>query len=263
MREIAKEDVMEGGHEEATTTPQEPSAADGTRRPSLSERLMNPGAFGAAPPREPQPQEPAAAVELRSIEPERSSQPVSRPMTAQRAAFADLRFRVEPVASDALKDARRFIRVRYYSFLGSMALVLATLIVAVVVLGLSLANGGAWEVKAASGAVAAGALFLLILLQYNPAAGFASAAAELAQVEALRGHLERSYALWDAFLEDGETRKEITAHEIALAVSSMTSATRELVAAQAELTAARRSGREATASAPKFPSPSAPDPRRY
>ena len=97
---------MEGGHEEATTTPQEPSTADGTRRPSLSERLMNPGAFGAHPPKEPQPQEPAAAVELRSIEPERSGQPVSRLTTTQRGAFADLRFRAEPVATDALKDAR-------------------------------------------------------------------------------------------------------------------------------------------------------------
>jgi hypothetical protein len=220
--------------------------AGGRERPSAD------GLLREAPP----------AIETRGPDVSRNAQPAARPANAQRQASVDLRFRSQPVVNEALKDARRFIRVRYYSFLGSIVLLFVTLVVSAAVLAVSLLSDGAWEAQAGAGAIAGVALLLLIFLQYSPAAGFATAAAELAQLEALRAHLERSYDFWDAFLEDRETNR-VVANDVAIAVSSMTSATRELVAAQAEFVVARRGGRNAGDARPRLPTPTTPDPRRY
>ena len=263
---------MEDGREETRATSEELPTSDPNRRPSLTERLMNPGTVAAsgvnrdraAADVQPQAPNPEAGVgQSRSTDAGRAER-ATRQTTGQRATFTALQARSGSTANDALKDARRFIRVRYYSFLASMLLLLLTLIISASVLGIALLSDSGWEQQAVAGAVAAAALLLLIFLQYNPAAGFASAAAELSQLEALAAHLEKSYALWDAFLDDRESRQQVMANEVALAVSSMTTATREIVAAQAELAAARRRPRgNDSPPRPPFPSPTTPDPRRY
>ena len=264
---------MEESKGDAPTTSQEPPAGDANRRPSLTERLMNPqrasdpGENADRPTAEPSTQEPAPGAGARDSRPadaERNRQAGMRQTTSQRTVFSRLRSHSDSSMSEALKDARRFIRVRYYSFLVMMLILLLTLVISAIVLAISLLSDSGWEQQAASGAVAGGALLLLILLQYNPAGGFSSAAAELSQLEALSTHLERSYALWDSFLDDRESKQQIVANEVALAVSSMTTATRELVAAQAEFVTARRAPRgSGPPPRPAFPSPTTPDPRRY
>jgi hypothetical protein len=200
-----------------------------------------------------------------AAEPRTNREPPSPPRqtTGQRSVFTGLRPRTNLGANEALRDARRFVRVRYYSFLASMVILLAAFVIGALILGISRLNDGPWEVQAVAGAVAGGSLLLLIALQYRPAAGFASAAAELAQLEALESHLDRSYALWDAFLEDRETKQQVMANEVALAVSSMTAATRDLVAAQADFVGGTRSRRSEVPGRAPLPSPSFPDPRRY
>jgi hypothetical protein len=250
---------VESDREDALAGGREPSTDGAGRRPSLSERLMNPrvaAAYSPEPPNRPAFQEAGP----NSVE---AAPPSPRQAAFQRSAFAGLRARTGLGSDEALKEARRFIRMRYYSFLASIVTLLLIFIIAAIALGVSRLGGGEWEVEAAAGAVAGTSLLLIILLQYRPATGFCTAASELAQVEALHSHLERSYALWDAFLEDREAKQQVQANEVALAVSSMTAATRELVAAQAELASGDRrpSGNEPPRS--NLPSPTMPDPRRY
>jgi hypothetical protein len=153
--------------------------------------------------------------------------------------------------------------LRYFSFLLSLFILVATLAVGAGVLVSSLLDDSRWEQQAASGAVAGAALLLLLVIQYRPAGGIVTAAAELAQFDAQATHLEKSYALWDRFLEQRAEGQEISARDVAMAVSSMTAATREMMAAQADLIAPRR-GRQATASPrPSVPTPTTPDPGRY
>jgi hypothetical protein len=277
---------MEGERNDQEAAAQSPEDGTETRRPSLAERLMNPQPVPAAasttdrtPAMNPQASTPptptagrppayaatepapAAAGPAPRTGPEPPAPP--RQTTGQRSVFTGLRPRSSLGANEALKDARRFVRVRYYSFLASMVILLAAFVIGALILGISRLNDGPWEVQAVAGAVAGGSLLLLIALQYRPAAGFATAAAELAQLEALESHLDRSYALWDAFLEDRESKQQVMANEVALAVSSMTAATRDLVAAQADFVGGTRARRnEAPARAP-LPSQSFPDPRRY
>jgi hypothetical protein len=162
----------------------------------------------------------------------------------------------------ALREARRDIQVRYVTFLACILILFATLAVGAGILVVSLLMDTGWEQQAASGAVAGGALLFLLLMQYRPARSFVSAGAEIAQLEALRAHLEKSHALWDEFLEEHEGSHEVTANDIALAVSSMTFATREMVAAQASFveTRDRPQGSDKTRT---LPTPTMPDPRRY
>ena len=141
-------------------------------KPSLAERLMNPPRVEAPPaPRPPDRElleredlQRAARNELKTLE-----------------AFGSIS---NASITASLKEARRFVRVRYFSFLTLLLVLAATLIVAVVVLTESLLNDGRWEVQAGSAAVAAGALAILVLMQYRPASTYSSASVELAQLEA-------------------------------------------------------------------------------
>jgi hypothetical protein len=260
---------MEGERNDEEATAQEPENGTETRRPSLAERLMNPQTAPAAVPAGDRPATSVQSTEQKPVpapaepRPNREAPPPNRPTTGQRSVFTGLRPRTTLGANESLKDARRFVRVRYYSFLASMVILLAAFVIGALILGISRLNDGPWEVQAVAGAVAGGSLLLLIALQYRPAAGFASAAAELAQLEALESHLDRSYALWDAFLEDRESKQQVMANEVALAVSSMTAATRDLVAAQADFVGGTRTRRNEPPARAPLPSPGFPDPRRY
>ena len=220
-------------------------------KPSLAERLMNPPRVEAPPaPRPPDRElleredlQRAARNELKTLE-----------------AFGSIS---NASITASLKEARRFVRVRYFSFLTLLLVLAATLIVAVVVLTESLLNDGRWEVQAGSAAVAAGALAILVLMQYRPASTYSSASVELAQLEALRIHLEHSYGVWNEFLTARRDR-DISANEIATAVASMTSTTRELVSLQAEFMSSNLADRGSRQPPrPSFPTPTMPDPRRY
>lgn len=166
-------------------------------------------------------------------------------------------------ASESLREARRFVRLRYFSFLGVLLIVAATLAVSVITLAVFLLSESSWQEKAGSAVVAGAALVLLIVLQYRPASTYSSAAIELAQLEAMRMHLEKSYGAWDEYLKSRERVREVTASEFATAVASMTSTTREMVALQAELLQTKKATRTGQSARPGFPTPTMPDPRRY
>jgi hypothetical protein len=242
--------------EENSGTDEGPSNGSATR-PSLAERLMNP------PPR------PASDLVETGAEPAEPPagprQPAGvHPPSALRESEPSFSLAATP-ALQALHEARRMIRLRYFAFVASMTILFITLVVAVITLAVFLLDGGAWEEKAGSGAIAGGALLLLILLQYRPVAGYATAATELTQLEILTAHLQRSYALWDTFLEDKGRTRQVGANDVAVAVSSMTAATRDLVMLQTEVLRSRRgvSGSAPSTQLGVFPTPTSPDPRRY
>jgi hypothetical protein len=137
-------------------------------------------------------------------------------------------------------------------------------IVSAAVLVVSLLSNTGWEQQVASGAVAGAAVLFLVMLQYRPTGSFAAAGTEIFQLEALRADLEKSYDMWDVFLQQRDARQQISANDVAIAVSSMASATRELVAAQADMmrTSSRQSRNREPIRAP-LPTPTFPDPRRY
>ena len=257
---------MEGNEHEAPVTPQETPTSGASERPSLTERLMNPQlAASARPAQDGSGREEDAATSGGSSVGSARRPDTADASTRQRMAFNGMA-RSNAAADNALTEARRFVRLRYFGFLLSMLILLATLVVAVIVLGVSLLTDATWKEQAASGGVAGGALLLLLFLQYRPAGSFASAAVEIAQLEALRNHLEKSYALWDGFLEVRESQQQVAANEVALAVSSMTATTRELIATQAQLAAGRGSSRGSNAAKQALPpslSVTQPDPRRY
>jgi hypothetical protein len=145
-----------------------------------------------------------------------------------------------------------------------VGILLAVGVVAATTLVVSVLSDSAWEQQVVSGAVAGAAVLLLVIVQYRPAGSFAAAGAEIFQLEAVRADLEKSYDLWDVFLQHREARQQISANDVAIAVSSMASATRELVAAQADMmrTSSRQSRTREPIRAP-LPTPTFPDPRRY
>ena len=234
------------------------SDSDSARRPSLAERLMNPQQRAATASLDRPAAEPApapSAVEERPL-------PVA-PSAALRSAAPAFAQATNP-AGQSLKEARRMIRLRYLVFLASMFVLFATMVAATIALAVFALGDGRWEELAASGAIAGAALLLLVLLQYRPIAGYATAASELTRLEALSTHLEKSYALWDGFLEQKRSSQQVGANDVALAVSSMTAATRDMVSLQAELLRTR--GGASTPPATQlgsFPTPTSPDPRRY
>ena len=238
------------------------------RRPSLTERLMNPPKEGpsssgvdrvGSQPR----QEAAMTLPAPPSEP-RNTAPSAEDGVSHQAALVSFRSTSNPALSQSLSEARKMMRLRYFAFLGSIGILFVTLIVGAIMLAVFLLSDARWQEQAASGAVAGGALLLLLLIQYRPVAGFASAAAEIAQLDALSAHLQKSYALWDGFLEERASAQQVGANEVALAVSSMTAATREVIALQTELLEARRgSQRTDQVHRRSFPTPTSPDPRRY
>jgi hypothetical protein len=173
-------------------------------------------------------------------------------------------FRSSPTLNEALREARRFIRLRYFTFLVTVGILFGAGVVAAAVLVVSLLSDTGWEQQVASGAVAGAAVLLLVMLQYRPAGSFAAAGAEIFQLEALRADLEKSYDLWDVFLQQREARQQVSANDVATAVSSMASATRDLVAAQTELMrSSSRPSRNREPGPSSLPTPTFPDPRRY
>src|SRR5690606_11031752 len=113
---------MEAGEDAQT----QDTDTDATRRPSLAERLMNPQ---PAQPAQTSADSPTAAEQP----PPAADSPApaqARAGLSQRQAFTALRPRPDLNGSDALRDARRFVRVRYFSFLASMLILLITFVVA-------------------------------------------------------------------------------------------------------------------------------------
>jgi hypothetical protein len=129
--------------------------------------------------------------------------------------------------------------------------------------------GSDWERIGISGGVLAVAVILLILMQYRPARSFALAASQLAQLEAAQTQMNRSFTFWERFIQDRQASHELTAQDVATAVSSLSSAAGNLMNAQAELDVAVAGSRPAQAPAqqsrngPRLPTTAAPDPRRY
>lgn len=223
------------------------------RRLSLTERLMNPRPDGSTTPAE------TSASAAGPSEHER----LERAHLAQAAqnelrTLASFSSPTSASITAALKEARRFVRVRYFAFLALLVIVGLTLIVATITLAVSLLDEGTWQEKVGSAAVAGGALVVLILMQYRPARTYSTASVELTQLEALRTQLESTYRLWDEFLARRE--HELTAADLASAVLSMTSTTREMVSLHSDLVQNRRAR---AASPVALPTPTFPDPRRY
>jgi hypothetical protein len=236
------------------------------KRPSLAERLMNPpkdGPLNSGGERaSSRPEVDATARPLLTAEPQAADAP-SQDSVSHRPAFTSFSSTSNLIMSQSLNEARRLMRLRYFAFLGSIAILFTTLIAAASTLAVFLLSDGGWEELAASGVVAGAALLLLILVQYRPAAGFAAAAAEIAGLDALSSHLQKSYALWDGFLDQSGSTRQVGANDVALAVSSMTSATREIIALQTQLLESRRGTARTGPAHRVMPTPTSPDPRRY
>ncbi len=167
---------------------------------------------------------------------------------------------------DALDQARRYIQVRYIIFLVSLLSVFLLTAIAGTVFVVLLLGGSDWERTAISGGVAAFLVVILIILQYRPARSFASAATQVAQLESTRASLNKSIEFWDRFLAERQEERQLSAENIALAVSSITAASRELVQSEVDTemgpgARTARPGRTEEAQAPA--TKSAPDPRRY
>lgn len=168
---------------------------------------------------------------------------------------------------DALNQARRYIQVRYVIFLASLLVVFALTAIAGGVFAVSLLNDSDWKQSAISGGVAAFMVLILILLQYRPARSFGSAATQVAQLEATRSSLNKSIEFWDRFLDERQQARELTANDIAMAVTSMTTASRELIDAEIDVEVGRSAKAQAAkaeqGSSDKSRSRTMPDPRRY
>ena len=260
---------MEDSRQEAPGQSEGDNRGKAESRPSLAERLMNPP-NPESPRPEPErlvPDVPAQEALARTVAEEHQAPARERPMPpvgSRLPVSASSTSDLNQSLNEALREARRFIRIRYFIFLASVTVFFATVAVATVVLVLSLLEGARWEQQAASGAVAATALLLLILIQYRPAGSFESAAVEIAQMEVLRTHLDKSYSLWAEFLGDRASTGQVSANEVAMAVSSMTLASRQLVAALAEFVEPQRKSRKPIAQLrSELPTPTVPDPRRY
>lgn len=300
--------MQEGNRETGTESEErleaeEPEAlpAEDQPRPSLAERLMSldptrgGGARERTPASPPPPSAPAAegppgpgssgSTSAAAPTQERPT-PQERPSASQadrRGWNSSVTRFSSAILEDALEESRRYIQVRYAVFLASVAVVfLLTVIVGIVFVG-SLLGGSDWERIAISGAVATVSIILLLLLQYRPARSFGSAASQVAQLEATRAHLNKSFEFWDRYLGERRESHQLSANDVAMAVSSLTAASRELMNTEMDLEAGlarasenqdresgSRRGSQGSQSAQgpgqrasQPPTSTMPDPRRY
>jgi hypothetical protein len=128
----------------------------------------------------------------------------------------------------SLDDARTYIRVRYGLFMASVLLVLTLAVLVGVALLITLATGAGSQTVASMVVLEGLAVVLLLILQYRPARIFSSAAWQVAQLDATRAQLNKSFQLWERFLAEREESEPISAQDVALAVSSLNTAAQGL-----------------------------------
>jgi hypothetical protein len=167
----------------------------------------------------------------------------------------------------SLDDARTYIRVRYGLFMASVLLVLVLAVLLGVALLIMLATGAGWQAVASMAVLEGLAVVLLLILQYRPARIFTAAAWQVAQLEATRAQLNNSFQMWERFLAEREESRPLAAEDVALAVSSLNTATQGLFKfEQKEREREQKSSRNSRAAgarmAPGRPAVS-PNPRRY
>ena len=260
-QKIEKETISED--HPATEAAQTPASE---KQPSLAERLMSLDPSRGTNGR-PAPTTPSRKVDTPSAA---STQPAAdRPSSPQteRRAWNPPAARFSPaIVEDTLDEARRYIRFRYLVFLASILVVFLVALIVGVAFIASLLSGADWEQTGISGGVLAVSILLLVLLQYRPARSFALAASQLAQLEATQGHLTKSYGFWERYLVEHQKAHQLTANDVALAVSSLTAATRELMTAQLSLDGGVANQSDANgkrARGSRLPTGINPDPRRY
>jgi hypothetical protein len=172
--------------------------------------------------------------------------------------------RFSPVmAEDALTEARRFIRFRYFAFLASVLVVFVFTVIVGVAFIEALLSDEEWERLGINGGVVAVSTALLVLLLYRPGGSLALAASQMAQLEATRAHLNKSYEFWERYLVERQDDHQLTANDVALAVSSLTAASRDMTEGLAgEAADSKPMPRNGTRSG-RPPTETLPDPRRY
>ncbi len=258
---------------ETQDRPAESLEAPEPPRSSLADRLMNPESTptsrrqSPAAPASAKAAEAAAAPESAPIAVEKP--PVSSTSSSVRAT-PPRRFS-SPNLDIALDRARLYIQVRYLIFLTTL---LAFFVLTIIVGGffiISLLGSSDWQKIGISGGVVAFLVLVLLFLQYRPARSFSSAATQVARLEATRESLIKSIEFWDRFLDERQQERNLEADDIAMAVTSMTTASRELLNMEIDLevtpprgspTASHQSEEQGKSSS----SPSQtgmPDPRRY
>jgi hypothetical protein len=134
-----------------------------------------------------------------------------------------------------LDEVNNFIRLRYYVLLASVAFAFGLAIVSgIAMLGALLADAD-WQVLAITSALEAMALIalvaILVFLQNEPSIHSAPTSTEIAQLETARAYLNKSFEFWEKYLNE----REVTAEDVALAVSSLTAASHSLLDLEAGL----------------------------
>jgi hypothetical protein len=209
------------------------------------------------------------------LEAEMASSPDESPMTGgdpqyvieQLAAGGGV-VHVNPgLADSSLDDARTYIRVRYGLFMASVLLVLALAVLVGVALLIALATGAGSQTVASMVVLEGLAIVLLLILQYRPARIFSSAAWQVAQLEATRAQLNKSFQVWERFLAERDESQPLSAQDVALAVSSLNTAAQGLFQfEQKERRLEQKSSRNSRAAgAPMAPGRQSisPNPRQY
>jgi hypothetical protein len=171
------------------------------------------------------------------------------------------------LVDSSLDDARSYIRVRYGLFMASVLLVLALAVLIGVALLITLATGASSQTVASMVVLEGLTVVLLLILQYRPARIFSSAAWQVAQLEATRVQLNKSFQVWERFLAEREESQPLSAQDVALAVSSLNTAAQGLFQFEQkerklEPKSSRNSRAPGAQMAPGRPSVS-PNPRRY
>jgi hypothetical protein len=166
-----------------------------------------------------------------------------------------------------LQEARRYIRLRYSVFLASVLLMLGLAVIIGLALLVMLAAGSGSGTLAIMAALEGLAVVLLLFLQYRPARSFGSAAWQVAQLEATRAQLNKSFQIWERFLAEREESRPLSAQDVALAVSSLNTAAQGLFQFEQKEREfeqkSRRKLRSAGAEAQPARAAVNPNPRRY
>ena len=202
-------------------------------RPNLTDRLMSQTSGSVSPPTTQTQQESTSNTSApRSpsgsrVEPAASRNGVNR-SSPNRVVTSNLGVS-PPMLSDSLHEARRYIFLRYMIFLASVAMVfVVAVVVGIILLGSLLADTD-WKNLVIIGAIEALAIILLVFLQYRPPRSFGSAASQVAQLEATRTQLSKSFEFWERYLNERPEDRPVTANEVALAVSSLADACNALL----------------------------------
>jgi hypothetical protein len=145
-------------------------------------------------------------------------------------------------------EAERLARLRYNALVSALAVVFGLAIVAGLAVVFAVIGDAEWQLVAIAGGLEALAVValvaLLMFLEHEPLIQAAPTSTEMAQLETARTYMNKSFEFWEKYLTEREDGRPVTAEDVAMAVSSLTAASHNLLDLEAGLAKASAKPKE-------------------